>query len=137
MRPDLSALASLLDAPSPAVLTTYRKDGSAISSPVWFRRAGDALEVVVADGDVKLSHLGGRPECTLIVFETIPPFRGLRIEGSPALDREGVTDARRAIARRYLGQAAGDTFTAARGPATILRMPLAAAHTWDLAAILP
>jgi len=28
---------SLLDGPSPAVLTTYRQDGSAVASPVWFR----------------------------------------------------------------------------------------------------
>ena len=30
---------SLLDDPSPAVLMTYRKDGSANVSPVWFRWA--------------------------------------------------------------------------------------------------
>jgi hypothetical protein len=28
---------SLRDAPSPAVLTAYRKDGSALVTPVWFR----------------------------------------------------------------------------------------------------
>ena len=28
---------SLLEGPSPAVLTTYRKDGTALVSPVWFR----------------------------------------------------------------------------------------------------
>ena len=91
----LDPFATLLAGPSPAVLTTYRRDGTAVPSPVWFRRDG-ALEVVIADGDVKLHHL----------------------------------------ARCYLGRAAGDAFTANRGPGTILRLPLAAARTWDLSAIL-
>ncbi|MEP7178539.1 MAG: pyridoxamine 5'-phosphate oxidase family protein [Pseudonocardiales bacterium] len=137
MSPDPISLTSLLDAPAPAVLTTYRKDGMAVSSPVWFRNADDALEVVIADGDVKLQHLKKTPRCALLVFEVNAPFRGLRIEGTPVLDRTGVTDVRRAIARRYLGDIDGDRFTANRGPATIIRLPLSEARTWDLTAILP
>ncbi len=136
MKPTDEQLASLLDAPSPAVLTTYRQDGTAVGSPVWFRRAGDTLEVVIADGDVKLRHLDRRPLCSLLVFEAIPPFRAVRIEGTPTLDRANVVDARRAIARRYLGTENGDRFTANRGPGTILRLPLNGARSWDLRAIL-
>jgi hypothetical protein len=40
---------SLIEAPSPAVLTTYRKDGSALTSPVWFRFHRGAFEVVLAE----------------------------------------------------------------------------------------
>jgi hypothetical protein len=47
---------SLLEAPSPAVLTTYRKDGTAATSPVWFRFHAGCFEVVVAENDVKLRH---------------------------------------------------------------------------------
>jgi hypothetical protein len=39
--------------PSPAVLTTYRKDGSAHTVPVWYRWTGEAFEVVIAKGDVR------------------------------------------------------------------------------------
>ena len=39
----LEDLRSLLDAPAPAVLLTYRADGSADVSPVWFRVAGEAF----------------------------------------------------------------------------------------------
>ena len=39
-------LESLLDGPSPAVLTTYRQDGTAVASPVWFRYHHGAFEVV-------------------------------------------------------------------------------------------
>ena len=43
---------SLLEAPSPAVLTTSRMDGSAHTVPVWYRWIGEAFEVVIAKGDV-------------------------------------------------------------------------------------
>jgi hypothetical protein len=41
-------LRSLLEAPSPAVLTTYRKAGSTHTVPVWYRWTGEAFEVVIA-----------------------------------------------------------------------------------------
>jgi hypothetical protein len=49
------------------VLTTYRRDGSANVSPVWFRWEGDAFEVVIAEGDVKLRHLARAPRCVIVV----------------------------------------------------------------------
>jgi hypothetical protein len=48
----IEGVRSLLDAPSPAVLTTYRKDGSALVSPVWFQWSDGALEVVIARDDL-------------------------------------------------------------------------------------
>lgn len=71
---------SLLDAPSPAVITLYRADGEALLSPVWFRVNADAFEVVMAIGDLKLGHLRRDPRCVLLIFETIPPFRGVQVE---------------------------------------------------------
>ena len=46
-------LRSLIEAPSPAVLTTYRKDGSANVSPVWFRWHDHAFKVVIAHGSTQ------------------------------------------------------------------------------------
>jgi hypothetical protein len=77
--------ATLFQAPSPAVLTTYRKDGKAVTSPVWFRFRGDTFEVVIAENDVKLRHLAARRECELLVFETVPPFRGHRWRRPPPM----------------------------------------------------
>lgn len=136
MKPTDEQLTTLLDAPSPAVLTTYRQDGTAVGSPVWFRRVGNTLEVVIADGDVKLRHLNRHPQCSLLVLEATHPFRAVRIEGAPALDRNGVEDARRAIARRYLGTNNGDRFTANRGRGVVLRLSLDGARAWDLRGIL-
>ncbi len=129
---------SLLEAPSPAVLTTYRRDGSALSSPVWFRLHDGALEVVVANGDIKLKHLARRRKCTLTVFEATRPFRGVETRGTPEIMTGDVTPARTAIAARYLDADTAARFVAHRDPTgTLLRLSLDGARTWDLAAIQP
>ena len=131
--------ATLLHAPSPAVLTTYRKDGTAVTSPVWFRFQGDTFEVVIAENDVKLRHLAACPECELLVFETVPPFRGVRVRSDrPILTRDGAQPARQDIASRYLGEERGKRFAAERtSTGILLRLPADQAKAWDLNAILP
>ena len=129
---------SLLEAPSPAVLTTYRANGTAVTSPVWFRFRDGCFEVVIAENDVKLRHLAAHPQCSLVVFETVPPFRGVRVQGEPALTRHGADEARRSIAGRYLGREQGERFAAQRATAgVLLRLRAQQARAWDLAAILP
>jgi pyridoxamine 5'-phosphate oxidase-like protein len=134
---DLRALGTMLEAPSPAVLTTYRANGTAVTSPVWFRFVDEHFEIVIALDDVKVRHLERRPECSLVVFEAAPPFRGVRVEGQPVLDRDGVKDARRGIATKYLGCDGGERFTEQRGPGIVLRLSAQGARSWDLSAILP
>ena len=84
------------------MLTTYRKDGSAHTVPVWFRWTDEALEVVIAKGDVKLRRLARDPRCVLVVFEAVRPFRGLEVREVGELVEGDATAARAAIARRYL-----------------------------------
>jgi len=134
----LERVRSLLDAPSAAVLTTYRKDGSALVTPVWFRWADDAFEVVIAEGDVKLAHLARDPQCVLVVFEATRPFRGVEVRGRAELVECDVTPIRADIAARYLGQADGERFAAERSkPGILLRLTAGEPRVWDLAAILP
>jgi PPOX class probable F420-dependent enzyme len=129
---------TLLEAPSPAVLTTYRKDGSALVTPVWFRWHGGAFEVVIAEGDVKLVHLARDERCALVVFESVPPFRGVEVRGVAALVEGDVTAAREAIAGRYLGVEAGKRFARERSkPGVLLRLRAPEPRVWSLAAILP
>ena len=130
---------TLLDAPSPAVLTTYRTDGSALVSPVWYRWADGAFEVVIAEGDVKLRHLARDERCALVVFESVPPFRGIEVRGVPELIEGDVTAAREAIAGRYLGGETGERFAAERRskPGVLLRLNACEPRVWNLAAILP
>ena len=134
---DLEDLRSFLDAAAPAVLLTYRTDGSADMSPVWFRVIGGSFEVVVARSDRKYGHLQNDPRAVLMVFEAAPPFRGVKIRAEAELDGVGVEEARRAISARYLGAEMAEDFVAARGPGVVVRLPVAAARSWDLADILP
>jgi PPOX class probable F420-dependent enzyme len=130
---------SLLEAPAPAVLTTYRKDGSTHTVPVWFRWTDDAFEVVIAKGDVKLRHLARDPRCVLVVFEAVRPFRGVEARGVAELVEGDVTSARAAIAGRYLGVEDGERFAAERRsrPGVLLRLVSDGPRVWDLSGILP
>ncbi len=135
----IEGVRSLLEAPSPAVLTTYRKDGSANVSPVWFRWVEEALEVVIAEGDVKLRHLARDPRCALLVFEAVPPFRGVEVRGAAELVECDVTLVRADIAGRYLGASHGERFADERRsrPGVLLRLVASDPRVWDLAKILP
>lgn len=129
----------LIDAPSPAVLTTYRKDGSALTTPVWFRFDDGAFEVVLAEGDVKRRHLARTPRCLLVIFEAVPPFRGVEIKGEAQLVDTDVSAVRGVIAGRYLGAERGRLFAESRRSprGTLLRLVPSEPRVWDLSAALP
>jgi hypothetical protein len=129
----------LIDAPSPAVLTTYRRDGSALTTPVWFRFQDGAFEIVFAEGDVKRQHLGRTPKCLLVIFEAVPPFRAIEIKGEPELVDTDVTLVREAIAGRYLGAERGRRYAETRRSrqGTVVRLAPRDPRVWDLAASLP
>jgi PPOX class probable F420-dependent enzyme len=135
----LADVQTLLDAPAAAVLTTTRKDGSALVSPVWYRWNGTVFEVVIAVGDLKLRHLERDPSCALVVFETVPPFRGVEVRGRAVLTPGDVTEIRKSIAGRYLGPEAGERFAAARAakPGVLVQLSSEEPRVWDLSAILP
>jgi len=129
---------TLLEAPAPAVLTTYRRDDSAQPTPVWFRWHEGAFEIVIAEGDVKLRHLARRPECSLLVFETVWPFRGVEVRGTPEIVEMDVTPVRIDIAGRYLGAEQGERYAAQRTkPGVLVRLGAEAPRVWDLHPILP
>lgn len=134
-----SDVRSLLEAAAPAVLTTYRRDGSAAVSPVWFRWIDGWFEVVIAMGDPKLTHLARDPRCALVVFEVVRPFRGVEVRGICELIDCDVTRIRAAIGGRYLGQRDGTRMAEARRskPGVLLRIAGNGMRIWDLSAILP
>jgi hypothetical protein len=75
----------LLEAPSPATVVLGWEAGVPTVSPVWFRLVEDFVEFVVASSDRKLAELRRDPRCVLTVFETRPPFRGVRLMGAAEL----------------------------------------------------
>jgi hypothetical protein len=135
----LDDLQPMFDAPSPAVLTTYRKDGTALTTPVWFRFHHGAFEIVIAEGDVKRRHLERTPSCILVVFETVRPFRAIEVKGEPELLATDVSEFRAAIAGRYLGPEAGRRYAASRRSprGTLLRFVPQEPRMWDLSATIP
>ena len=135
----LASVRSLVAGPSPAVSTTYRRDGSVLVSPVWFGWNDGAFEVVIAEDDVKLTHLRRDRRCILVVFEATPPFRGVELRSEGELVEGDVTAARTVIASRYLGARDGERFATERRskPGVLLRLVPANPRVWDLAAILP
>ncbi len=110
-----------------------------MTTPVWFRYHDNAFEVVLAEGDVKRRHLARTPSCILVVFETVPPFRGVEIKGDPELREGDVTAVREVIAGRYLTAERGRRFAASRRSprGTLLRLESHSSRVWDLAGTLP
>jgi hypothetical protein len=88
---------------------------------------------------VKLRHLERDHRCALVVFETVPPFRGVEARGEPELIAGDVTAAREEIAGRYLGPEAGRRFAAERRsrPGVLMRLEDPDPRVWDLSSILP
>ncbi len=72
-----------------------------------------------------------------MVFETIAPFRGVKVRADVELDDSHVDDVRRSISSRYLGPEMAQAFVAKRGEGVVVRLPASAAQVWDLSAILP
>lgn len=72
---DEQKLTELLDGSCPAVLTTYRPDGSVSISPVWVGLYDGAFEVVMAAKDGKVRSLRRDLRCLLVMFKARPPFR--------------------------------------------------------------
>ena len=136
---DEQKLTELLEGPCPAVLTTYRADGSVSTSPVWVGLYDGAFEIVMAAKDGKVRNLRRDPRCLLVMFEARPPFRGVEVRGKAEIESgEQVGRARRSIAVRYLGVEAGERFTNARAdlPSVLVRVDSAIARTWDLSAMI-
>ena len=129
----LADVLPLLERPSPAALAVYRADGSVHLSPVWYRWTGDAFEVVIAPGDGKLTHLENDRRVSLLVFEAVPPFRGVEVRGVAELRISGVREARLSIASRYLGAAGGRAIAERRGgQGVVLSLRPVEPRVWDL-----
>jgi PPOX class probable F420-dependent enzyme len=129
----LDDILPLLESAAPASLAVYRPDGTVHLSPVWFRWTGEAFEVVIAADDGKLRHLAHDPRASLLVFEAVPPFRGVEVHGVATLRTDDVTGARRAIATRYIGSAGAEALVQRRGDTgVVLSLRPESPRVWDL-----
>ena len=82
---------------------------------------------------------GSFSSCVLVVFEAVPPFRGVEARGTPELIHRDVTSERATLAGRYLGEDGSRAFAVGRKakPGVLLRLAPDNPRVWDLSAILP
>ena len=126
-------LGDLLEQPLVAVLATYRKDGSVLLSPVWHQWRDGGFDVVVGPNDIKLTHLRRDSRASVLVYEHIPPYRGLEAQGEAHLDPEGAAEAIASMAVRYLGPEDGPAYAETVTNAVLVRLEPAQVRGWDFA----
>lgn len=134
MRRDLAIeeLGDLLERPLVAILATYRANGEALLSPVWHEWRDGGFTVVVGVDDAKARHLRRDPRAGLVVFDQGPPYRGLELRARARFVEDGVVEAQRRIARRYLGQERGTEYSdAVDFDEVIVRLEPGAVRAWD------
>lgn len=56
---------SILDGQQYMSLTTYRKNGQAVPTPVWFARVGDVLVITTQSTSGKVKRIGHTPRVTM------------------------------------------------------------------------
>src|SRR5215472_17835110 len=135
MRKDLTMddLGDLVELRFLAVLATYRRDGTALLSPVWHEWRDGGFQVVTGSNDVKAAHLRRDPRASIVVCEHIPPYRGVEVRCDARLATEGAADAVTRIASRYLGREAGAAYAESGGDDLIIRLEPGDLRAWDFA----
>lgn len=124
-------LGDLLEQPLVAVLATYRRDGTVLLSPVWHEWRDGAFNVVTSADGAKVHHLRRDPRAAIVVSESLPPFRGIEVQGEAAL--EAIGDAVRRIATRYLGETEGAAYAQRSKDDTLIRLAPGRLRAWDFA----
>jgi hypothetical protein len=90
--------------------------------------------VVVGVDDAKARHLRRDPRAGLVVFDHQPPYRGLELRGRARFVEEGVVEAQRRIASRYLGEERGaDYADSVTFDEVIVRLEPGVVRAWDFA----
>lgn len=97
-------------------LTTYRRDGTAVSTPVWHAIDGGAMTIVTDADSRKVKRIRNNPH----VEVTACNVRGKIAPGAQPvagmahlLDDTGTKKARDLLARRYITSRIGNLFTKA------------------------
>ena len=100
-------------------------------SPVWHRWRDGGFDVVTRGDDVKVQHLRRDPRAGIVVYEHVPPYRGIEVGAEARLEDAG--DAARAIAIRYLGEHEGAAYADGAPDDTLIRLEPGRLRAWDFA----
>ncbi len=84
------------------LLTTYRKDGSAVDTPVWAAPDGNRLLVWTVADAYKVRRLRRDPRVSLAICDARGNAKSAAVPGiGEVLDADGSAHARSVIARKY------------------------------------
>jgi len=129
----IADLGDLVELPLLGVLATYRRDRTALLSPVWHEWRDGGFNVVTTSDGVKARHLRRDSRAGLVVCEPSPPYRGVEVRSSAQLVTAGVDEAAVRIASRYLGPEAGRAYVAQGSDDLLLRLEPSTLRAWDFA----
>ena len=83
-------------------LTTYRRDGRAVATPVWMVRDGDALAVWTAGDSGKVKRLRHNDQVTVAPCDARGRTHGAAVPGrARLLDTAGTDEVRDLLKRKY------------------------------------
>ena len=83
-------------------LTTFRKDGTPVATPVWLVREGDHLYVMTEAGSGKVKRIGSNPVVELAPCDMRGSIKGDRVFGTAAVqDAVGTAATVKKIRKRY------------------------------------
>ncbi|MEZ0069852.1 PPOX class probable F420-dependent enzyme [Streptacidiphilus sp. MAP12-20] len=99
-------------------LTTYRKDGTPVATPVWHVMDGGLLYVWTEAGSWKVKRLRRDPRVKVVVCDVrgrIAPGAADAEGTGRVLDEEGREKVRRLLVRKYLMARLGDWYASLTG----------------------
>jgi PPOX class probable F420-dependent enzyme len=94
----------LLEQPNHAVVSTFNKDGSILSTVAWVNTEGDALAVNSAVGRLWPANLQRDPRVTLLIQEEGNPYNYVEVRGTATATPEGADEHINALAKKYINQ---------------------------------
>lgn len=127
-------LGDLLDGSTVAVLATHMKNGHTLLSPVWQEFTDGGFTVITFANDVKTRHLKRNPAASVLVADSMPPYRGIEIRGEAKVSKPAdALDTVRRLAIRYLGEERGNAYADAfKGvDLEMIRLEPGTLRTWD------
>jgi PPOX class probable F420-dependent enzyme len=125
-------LGDLLQQPLVAVLATHNADGTVLLSPVWHQWRDGGFDVVSRSDDVKVRQLRRDPRASIVVYEHVPPYRGIELRCEVRL-QPSAGDTVRRIAARYLGEEGGAAYADSGVDDTLIRLEPGRLRAWDFA----
>jgi PPOX class probable F420-dependent enzyme len=94
----------LLEQPNHAIVSTFNKDGSILSTVAWVNTEGDALAVNSAIGRRWPANLQRDPRVTLLIPEDGNPYNYVEVRGTATATRDGADEHINALTKKYINQ---------------------------------